>query len=160
MPGIRSFIAVDVEEEEIIAKILRIQEEISTSTAKLKTVERQNLHFTLKFLGNVEEARLDLVKSVLEDVLKRFPPFTIHLRGVGAFPRVSRPNVVWIGVGEGREIFIEMAKELDKSLARLGFKRETKSFEPHLTIARVKGHSGDLPETIRRVSDVDIGILK
>ncbi len=160
MPGIRSFIAVDVEGEEIIAKILRIQEEISTSTAKLKTVERQNLHFTLKFLGNVEEAKLDLVKSVLEDVLKRFPPFTMHLRGVGAFPRVSRPNVVWIGVEDGREIFIEMAKELDRSLARLGFKRETKSFEPHLTIARVKGHSGDLPEIIRRVSDVDIGILK
>ncbi|MDK2383416.1 MAG: RNA 2',3'-cyclic phosphodiesterase, partial [Candidatus Korarchaeota archaeon] len=89
-----------------------------------------------------------------------FEPFPMHLRGVGAFPKVSRPNVVWIGVDEGRDVFIGMAKELDRSLAKLGFRRETKGFEPHLTIARVKGYSGDLPEIIRRISDVDIGVIE
>ncbi len=157
--GIRSFIAIDVEDPELVSKIVRIQEEILSSSARLKPVERQNLHFTLKFLGDVEEARIELVVSTMKEVLASFEPFSMHLRGVGAFPRVSRPNVVWIGVDEGRDIFIEMAKELDRSLAKLGFKRETKGFEPHLTVARVKGYSGDLPEVIRRISDVDVGIM-
>ncbi len=159
MVGIRSFIAIDVEDPEIVSKIVRVQEEILSSSAKLKPVERQNLHFTLKFLGNVEESRIELVVSTMREVLESFEPFPMHLKGVGAFPRVSRPNVVWIGVDEGRDVFIEMAKELDRSLAKLGFKRETKGFEPHLTIARVKGYSGDLPEIIRRISDVDIGFI-
>ncbi len=159
MVGIRSFIAIDVEVPEIVAKIVRVQEEILSSSAKLKPVERQNLHFTLKFLGNVEESRIELVVSTMREVLESFEPFPMHLKGVGAFPRVSRPNVVWIGVDEGRDVFIEMAKELDRSLAKLGFKRETKGFEPHLTVARVKGYSGDLPEVIRRISDVDIGFI-
>ncbi len=159
MVGIRSFIAIDVEDPEIVSKIVRVQEEILSSSAKLKPVERQNLHFTLKFLGNVEESRIELVVSTMREVLESFEPFPMHLKGVGAFPKVSRPNVVWIGVDEGRDVFIEMAKELDRSLAKLGFKRETKGFEPHLTIARVKGYSGDLPEIIRRISDVDIGFI-
>ncbi len=157
--GIRSFIAIDVEDPEIVSKIVRVQEEILSSSARLRPVERQNLHFTLKFLGNVEESRIELVVSTMREVLGSFDPFPMHLKGVGAFPRVSRPNVVWIGVDEGRDVFIEMAKELDRSLAKLGFKRETKGFEPHLTIARVKGYSGDLPEIIRRISDVDIGFI-
>ncbi len=159
MVGIRSFIAIDIEDPEIVSRIIRVQEEILSSDAKLKPVERQNLHFTLKFLGDVDEARIELVISTMREVLESFEPFSMHLRGVGAFPRVSRPNVVWIGVDEGRDIFIAMAKELDRSLAKLGFKREKKGFEPHLTVARVKGYSGDLPEVIRRVSDVDIGIV-
>ncbi|MDK2372745.1 MAG: RNA 2',3'-cyclic phosphodiesterase [Candidatus Korarchaeota archaeon] len=157
--GIRSFIAIDVEDPEIVSKIVRVQEEILSSSARLRPVERQNLHLTLKFLGNVEESRIELVASTMREVLESFEPFPMHLKGVGAFPRVSRPNVVWIGVDEGRDIFIEMAKELDRSLAKLGFKRETKGFEPHLTIARVKGYSGDLPEIIRRISDFDIGFI-
>ncbi len=160
MPSIRSFIAVDIEDEGIVGKIVDIQEEISGSSAKLKLVERENLHFTLKFLGNVEESRLDLVRSVISDIAKDYSPFTMLLHGIGAFPRISRPNVVWIGVLDGREDFIEIAKKLDRSLARLGFKRENKSFEPHLTIARVKGYSGNLPDILRKIGDLEIGTIR
>ncbi len=160
MPGIRSFIAIDVDDEEVIGKILEVQREILASNARLKVVERDNLHFTLKFLGNVEESRLDLVKSALANIVSNYHPFTMQLHGIGAFPRISRPNVVWVGVLDGREIFIEIAKNLDRSLAKLGFKRETKSFEPHLTIARVKGYLGNLPEILRKISDVEIGKIE
>ncbi|MCD6243828.1 MAG: RNA 2',3'-cyclic phosphodiesterase [Candidatus Korarchaeota archaeon] len=157
---IRSFIAIDVEDAGIVSKISEIQETLVASKARLKRVETENLHFTLKFLGEVEEERLELVKSTMNDVLENFNPFSMHLYGVGAFPRISRPNVVWIGVAEGREIFIEMAKELDRALSKLGFKKETKSFEPHLTVARVKGHSGDLPDILKKISDVDVGVIE
>ncbi len=160
MTGIRSFIAIDVEEEEIISKIVEIQREISDSNAKLKMVKKENLHFTLKFLGNVEESRLDLVKSIISDIAKEYSPFNLLLHGIGAFPRISRPNVVWVGVLDGREVFIEIARKIDKSLAKLGFKRENKSFEPHLTIARVKGYSGNLPDILRKMSDIEIGTVR
>lgn len=157
---IRSFIAIDVEDTNIINKILEIQGALIESKAKLKRVETKNLHFTLKFLGEVEEERLELVKSTMDNVLENFSPFSMHLYGIGAFPRISRPNVIWIGVTEGREIFVEMAKELDKALSKLGFKKETKSFEPHLTVARVKGRSGDLPDILKKISEVDIGTIE
>ncbi|MEM0294788.1 MAG: RNA 2',3'-cyclic phosphodiesterase [Candidatus Korarchaeum sp.] len=157
--AIRSFIAIDVRDPDVIAKILNIQEELISSNAKLKPVERENLHLTLKFLGNVEENRLDIIKKIMDDVLRGFQPFEMELISVGAFPTVSRPNVVWIGAGEGRDSFIRIAAELDRALSRLGFPREKREVEPHLTIARVKGSIGNLPEVIRRLSDARVGYI-
>lgn len=160
MTAVRSFIAVDVDEPDLVAEIVKIQEQIASSSARIKLVERQNLHFTLKFLGDVEESRLDVVKTTMEKVLKEFRPFSMYLRGLGAFPRINRPNVIWVGVEDGREVFVEIAKKLDNALSKHGFRREGRRFEPHLTIARVKGYSGDLPEVIRRIGDVEVGQLK
>lgn len=156
---IRSFIAIDVNDPDLISKIIRIQEEIISSNAKLKPVETENLHFTLKFLGEVEESRLELVKGVMDDILRDFQPFKMEIKSLGAFPTVSRPNVIWIGAGEGRELFIRIASELDRALSKLGFSRESRPIEPHLTIARVKGPLGSLPDVIRKLSHVELGFL-
>jgi len=155
---IRSFIAIDIEDPEVISKILSIQEEICSSSAKLKPVERENLHLTLKFLGEVEESKLGHVMNIMDDILKKFPQFRMKLKGVGAFPTINRPNVVWIGAEEGREAFVRVASELDRALSKMGFQRE-KGIEPHLTIARVKGPIGNLPEIIRKLSDIEIGYI-
>ncbi|MCS7102935.1 MAG: RNA 2',3'-cyclic phosphodiesterase [Candidatus Korarchaeum sp.] len=157
--AIRSFIAMDVNNPDVISKILSIQEELLSSNAKLKPVERENLHFTLKFLGDVEESRLEMIKKVMDDILRDFKPFEMELISVGAFPTMSRPNVIWIGTGEGRDLFIRIAGELDRALSRLGFQRERRGVEPHLTIARVKGPIGNLPEVVRRLSSVRIGYI-
>jgi 2'-5' RNA ligase len=155
---IRSFIAIDIEDPEVISKILSIQEEICSSSAKLKPVERENLHLTLKFLGEVEEGKLAHVKDTMDDILKKFSKFRMKLKGIGAFPTINRPNVVWIGVEEGRDSFVRVAIELDRALSRMGFQRE-REIEPHLTVARVKGPIGNLPEVIRRLSDIEIGYI-
>lgn len=157
---IRSFIAIDVIDPEIVSKIVSIQEEIVSSNAKLKPVERENLHFTLKFLGEVEESRLELVKNIMRDTLGNFQPFRMKVESIGAFPTINRPNVVWIGAGEGREHFIKIASELDRALSRLGFPRERREIEPHLTIARVKGPIGSLPDVIRRLSSIELGYIE
>ena len=157
MPGIRSFIAIDVNDPELVNVIVGIQEEISRTSGRIKLVEKENLHLTLKFLGNVEEDRLERVKEVLERVISEFNAFKMRLVGIGAFPRIRRPNVVWIGVEEGREEFVRIASELDLALNKLGFPREKRGFEPHLTIARVKGSSGDLPSILERISDYEVG---
>ncbi len=154
---IRTFVAVDIEDEEIVSKIREVQSEISLSSAKIKLVEPENLHLTLKFLGEVEESRIPVIVEALSEAVSGFKEFKITLEGVGAFPKVSRPNVIWIGVGDGRESLIELANSVENSLKRIGFPKERRPYEPHLTIARVKYRSSDLPAIIKRVEGTFIG---
>ena len=154
---IRTFVAVDIEGEEVLSKIREVQSEITLSSARIKLVEPENLHLTLKFLGEVEEGRIPLIVKALGEAVSSFKEFKITLKGVGAFPKVSRPNVIWIGVGDGREKLIELANSVENSLRRVGFPKEKRPYEPHLTIARVKYRSSDLPTLIRKVEGTFIG---
>ncbi len=154
---IRTFVAVDIEDEEIVSKIREVQSEISLSSAKIKLVEPENLHLTLKFLGEVEESRIPVIVEALSEAVSGFKKFKITVEGVCAFPKVNRPNVIWIGVGDGRESLIELANSVENSLKRIGFPKERRPYEPHLTIARVKYRSSDLPAIIKRVEGTFIG---
>ncbi len=152
--------AVDLDDELIRSKIIDIQREISSSSAKIKLVEPENLHITLKFLGEVEEARIPVIVKALEGALKGVSKFRVKLEGVGAFPRVSRPNVIWVGVSEGRDPLIRLANLVEDALKKVGFPKEKRPFEPHLTIARVKYRSSDLPGLITKVKGVEIGEIE
>src|SRR3989449_10290073 len=109
---------------------------LSSLGGDLKPVERENIHLTLKFLGNVMASKLEEIKSALTQVA--FPPFSLEMKGAGAFPNLNRLNVIWVGVGEGLRqvelIFVQTEKLLDQ----LGLRRETRDFSPHITVARVK----------------------
>src|SRR5260370_17728732 len=102
----------------------------------LKPVERENIHLTLKFLGNVSSSKLEEVKSALGQVT--FPPFSLEIKGAGAFPNLKRMNVIWVGVGEGWSQVELIFEQTEKLLHKLGFIRETRPFSPHITVARVK----------------------
>ena len=136
MGRIRTFVAVDLEDPQIAAKIGEIQRGIEATDNGVKPVELENLHITLKFLGSVDEALVPEIARALEgpDVA----PFRARLFGVGAFPRMSRPRVIWVGVEEGREELVRLMRWVDSRLRRLGFPREDREPHPHLTIARVK----------------------
>ncbi len=154
---LRTFVAVDIEDEIVRSRIVDIQSEISSSSAKIKLVEPENLHITLKFLGEVDEARIPVIVNSLEEALKGSKGFKIRLERVGAFPRVSRPNVIWVGVSDGREPLIKLANLVEDALKRIGFPKEKRPFEPHLTIARVKYRSSDLPSLIMKVEETIVG---
>ncbi len=102
----------------------------------LKPVERENIHLTLKFLGNVNAGKLEEVKAALAKVT--FPPFSLEIKGAGAFPNLKRMNVIWVGVGEGWSQVELIYEQTEKILHLLGFSRETRPFSPHITAARVK----------------------
>jgi 2'-5' RNA ligase len=127
----RCFIAINLPEE--------VKEEISKIIEKLpkkgiKKVAKENLHLTLKFLGEINE---NLIKKIEEELEKiKFDRFAVKLKDIGFFPNRNFIRVVWLGIDEGEEEIKELQKEVDKKLAKL-FKKE-KNFEPHLTIARVK----------------------
>lgn len=156
---VRCFIAVDVEESDIVGKITKIQEELEGTGTRLKTVEPENLHITLRFIGEIPKPVVEAIKEKLSTL--EFKSFTINFSGVGAFPRVEKPRVIWVGVDKGRDELSELSNRVNKLLSSLKIPKENKEFVPHLTIARVKSYpSPKLPKVIMRLKDVAIGSMK
>jgi 2'-5' RNA ligase len=133
---IRSFVSIDLEDANILSQVESIMSSLSSLGGDLKPVEAENIHLTLKFLGNVSPTRLDEIKSALAQVT--FPAFSLEIKGAGAFPNLKRMNVVWVGVGEGWSRVELIFEQTEKLLHQLGFSRETRPFSPHITVARVK----------------------
>ena len=134
MSKFRGFIAVDITPNPNINKL---HNEIKQTGADVKLVEPQNIHITLKFLGDVEENHIDQIEQIIKDSIDNIAPFTIKLKGTGVFPNENYIKVIWIGLEEAEKIAI-IATTLDEGLSKLGFKKEKRAFSPHLTIGRVK----------------------
>ncbi len=147
----RLFVAVDISDElrERIAPVLSQAAKIPG----LKAVERENLHITLLFLGEVAERRVAAIEEELSKVA--FEPFTIRLRGVGAFPSPASPRVVWVGVDDAGELR-KLADDVYAKLRKLGFKRD-KEFSAHVTVARVKRRNEDVKRLIESFANEDFG---
>jgi 2'-5' RNA ligase len=133
----RTFIAIALSPE-IRRGLAGIQSELKRSDADVKWVEPENIHLTLKFLGEVTKEFLPKVKEVLAGVASRFKPFEISIAGIGAFPKLDYPRVVWVGIEKGKAQTKAIAEKLDEELEKLGFAREEHEFSAHLTIGRVR----------------------
>ena len=101
-------------------------------------VARDNLHLTLKFLGNVETSRLAEVERALATAAAARPSYELDVRGLGAFPTRTRARVLWAGVGAGAAETAALAAGVDDALAALGFAREGHAFAAHITLGRVR----------------------
>ena len=145
----RLFIAIDIPEE-IKEKISNFQKQIKMKGIKL--VEKENLHITVKFLGEVDE-------NLLNDILNldlSIEPVKIKLNQLNVFPNMNYIRVIWIGAyGEN---LIKIFEDVDKKLSNLGFKKE-REYVPHLTIGRVKfiENKKQLKDKIEKFKDVDFG---
>jgi 2'-5' RNA ligase len=133
---VRSFISIDLEDQQILTRIASILSSLQALGGDLKPVDRENIHLTLKFLGNVSTPRLAEVKSSLQQLT--FPAFTAEIKGAGAFPNLNHMNVIWVGVNEGWSRVEQIYEQVEKLLSSLGFRRENRPFSPHITIARVR----------------------
>ncbi len=103
-------------------------------------VRPSSIHLTLKFLGEVEEARIAGIGKALEAAAEGIGPFTVTAEGVGGFPNLKGPRVVWVGIKE-EPALIKLQKNIDVRLSALGFEEEARAFHPHLTLCRVKSPS-------------------
>ncbi|RLI13231.1 RNA 2',3'-cyclic phosphodiesterase [Candidatus Bathyarchaeota archaeon] len=160
METIRSFIAFDIEEPHVLRNISNVQSMLAETGARIKFVKPENIHITVKFLGNIPLSQVDEVYDVMKKV--DFSPFKVEIRGVGAFPSMRRINVVWAGISRGVAELRGIFNQLELMLYRIGFKRETRGFSPHLTIARVKtGYRRDkLARCLREIEDYRFGVVK
>lgn len=134
MTKFRGFIAIDVN---VTPNILNLLKDITNSNADVKLVEPQNIHITLKFLGDVQEDNIEEIEQIMKDSVKEIEPFTLKLSGTGVFPNQNYIRVVWIGIKDS-EIIETISRSIDERLSQLDFKREKRGFSAHLTIGRVK----------------------
>ncbi|OLD13127.1 MAG: 2'-5' RNA ligase [Crenarchaeota archaeon 13_1_40CM_3_52_10] len=156
---VRSFISIDLEDQQILSRITSILSSLQSLGGDLKPVERENIHLTLKFLGNVPTPRLSEVKSSLQQLI--FPLFTAEIKGAGAFPNLNHMNVIWVGVEEGWSQVEQIYEQVEKLLSVLGFRRENRPFSPHITIARVRsGRKRDeIANFLRHLGDESFGTI-
>jgi 2'-5' RNA ligase len=144
--AIRCFLAVKIPAETALRRVLR---ELSEMGRALKAVEPENLHVTLKFLGPTNPELLPEILKVAESAASSQTRGQLNVAGLGAFPHLQRPNVVWAGLeGPAAKTLSALAGQLEESLAAIGFAREERKFIPHLTLARVKAKP---PETLRQL---------
>ena len=134
---IRTFIAVELAPA-IVAQAVSLVEQLRPAGADVKWVASQNMHLTLKFLGDVREEDTADVCRVVTKTAVEFEPFDITLGGAGAFPNVRRPRTLWIGVTQGEKELVSLQTAVERALAKRGFPKEGRAFHPHLTIGRVR----------------------
>jgi len=156
---VRSFISIDLEDQQILSRIASILSSLQALGGDLKPVERENIHLTLKFLGNVSAPRMTEVKSSLKRL--PFPAFPAEIKGAGAFPNLNHMNVIWVGVNEGWTQVEQIYEQVEKLMSGLGFRRENRPFSPHITIARVRsGRMRDeIANFLQHISDESFGTI-
>jgi len=114
---------------------------IGADSRGVRWVPTENMHLTVKFLGDVRDDLIPMIKERLLPLGIHHQPFTVDVRGAGAFPNLRTPNVLWIGI-EASERLKSLFMEIDISLSEIGFVREDRKFSPHLTVGRVRDRRG------------------
>ena len=157
--SIRSFLAFDMGNDTVLNRLAAVQNFLVQTGADLKLVEPQNIHMTVRFLGDIT---LDMAEKIFEEMKKvQFTPFNVRISGLGVFPDLRYPRVVWAGMTEGADQVKNVFSQLEPRLRGLGFTPDPKGFSPHLTIARVKSgkNKAQLAEMVTKNADYDFGIV-
>jgi 2'-5' RNA ligase len=149
----RTFIAIDFDRN-IKSRLSDLREELAESGADVRWVKSQDLHLTLKFLGDIDDKQAGVVKDLLEKIARLSSPFPIALKGVGAFPNIDSPKVVWVGITKGLEALKKISLNLENELEKAGFSKEGRMFRPHVTLGRVRSglNRAKLTEAIKNLS--------
>ena len=134
---IRSFIAIELPAA-VIALLDRVQQELKALGLKARWVRPQSIHLTLKFLGNIDCAVIDEIDRAMAEAAGEYAPFTLTVGGIGFFPGIRRPRVVWIGLGGATAVLLNLQGNLADRLAAVGFAKEKRSFKAHLTVGRIR----------------------
>lgn len=158
MNPIRAFVAIELplETRNLLKDIIL---ELSTYSGKsVRWVTPQNIHLTLRFLGNTSPAILSNLAQMIQKDMSRFTSFEININKLGAFPNLRRPRVFWVGI-EAPEALSKIQHTIEASSTTLGFPSEDKLFSPHLTLGRVNDNASpqELSRLAEKISTMKIG---
>jgi 2'-5' RNA ligase len=137
---LRSFIAIELPGE-VKASLAGIQQSLKKSGADIRWVKTDNIHLTLKFLGDIEEKSVASIIQMLKGTCKNHKVFSIEISNIGTFPVKRSPRVLWAGINDHGEL-MKLQLEIDKGMASLGFEPEKRVFSPHLTFGRFRSSRG------------------
>jgi 2'-5' RNA ligase len=138
---IRSFLAIELPKL-ILRKIEEVQGDLRSTHADVRWINPEKIHLTLKFFGNIEESRIGPIFKSIEEPIRNSPPFSMEVKGVGAFPQMRNPRVIWMGLVDGKGFLTSIQKQIEIQLEKIGFQPEDRPFHPHLTLGRMKSNRG------------------
>ena len=159
---LRTFIAVAASPE-VRSAALKLMNRLRVSAAatNVKWVAPENLHWTLQFLGEVDERDIPEVCQAVTAAAAECAAFDIEVRGAGAFPSADRPRTLWIGAGQGSRELSVLHAGVERRLRKRGYRGEERRFVPHITLGRAgrKGHPQSLTSELAELSDYDAGSM-
>ena len=157
--AIRSFLAFDIESDTVLSRLATAQSLLVQTGADVKLVEPQNIHITVRFLGNITPAMAEKIFNEMKKV--QFATFNVQINGLGAFPNLRYSRVVWAGITEGADQLKSVFSQLEPRLRGLGLTPDFKGFSPHLTIARVRSgrNKAQLAEFITENANYEFGAI-
>jgi RNA 2',3'-cyclic 3'-phosphodiesterase len=155
---IRAFIAMTLPEP-LAGLVSEVQQTLKSQGLRIAWVPPGNVHLTLRFLGDIEPADIDPIAAVMSECAQRMFPLALSVNGLGVFPDLRRPRVVWLGITGDMPRLIAFQQYLDARLVALGkgrFKPEDRPFKGHLTLGRIKARldSGILVKALRETGRV------
>ncbi len=157
----RCFIAISLPEE-IKKGMMAIQDRLKASGADVSWTQPEGMHLTLKFLGEIEEKMPPQIETVLGIVVASVRPFLLDVSGMGVFPDMRRPRVVWIGIRGNDDSLIRLQGGIEKELEMIGFPAEDRRFAPHITLGRIRspGKAEHLLTLIEEEKDMELDGFK
>lgn len=135
----RTFIAITLPLK-IRDYLAQIQEQFKKTQADVKWVQPQNIHLTLKFLGEIDEKKAEKISQILQEVAKNNPVYSIRLTTLGAFPKMKSPRVIWAGMDKGEAETQKIAALLEEKIAKVGIPKEGRAFSCHITLGRTRSN--------------------
>lgn len=138
---IRSFIAIEL--PAAVKQELTVLEDILKKRCPqiVRWVDPQNIHVTLKFLGDVDSDRVDEINMAIDEATQGMSPFHLELKNLGVFPNLNRVNIIWVDVTGDLNRLTYLQKQIESNMEQLGFAREDRDFTPHLTLGRVRDYA-------------------
>jgi RNA 2',3'-cyclic 3'-phosphodiesterase len=157
---VRTFIAVAASSQ-IRQAARKLAGLLSAAAGDVKWVEPENLHWTLQFLGDVEQCEIPALCSAVSTATQQLESFDLQARGAGAFPSANRPRTLWLGAGAGAQAMVALHAAIQKNLDRFGYRSEQRRFVPHITLGRAgrKAPPRSLIRELASLSEFDAGSM-
>ena len=152
MPStIRTFIAIPLPPE-VIRQVEQFVRALRPQFPEFRWTDAAQWHITTNFLGNVPDARTGEVCQVVREIATARSPFVCSLDALGAFPKVTRPRILWLGLAEGGRILTHLHYRLADALEDLNIETDRRKYRPHLTLARLQSHQRWTERLVERLS--------
>jgi len=160
MERIRTFIALEIPID-LKERLGHLQQALKQLGIGARWVRPENIHLTLKFIGDTPETEIDKISAALLQAASLSSPMVLNANSIGIFPNIRKPRVLWAGLEGQVEELCCLQRELDVQLETLGFKRDKKPFRGHLTLGRFKqgGNVGPVSEAVQKYQDTNFGVI-
>lgn len=158
----RVFVAFDLAIP-VVENLVLLQEDLTaplrSAGAKPRWPDAANIHLTVRFIGEVDDALVMRIREQLRLVAARTPKLALQTRGTGCFPDARQPRIIWAGAGDGSEAVVALQKDVEEALSAIGVAPDERPFFPHVTVGRVRTPTGrvDAESMLRPYADTDFG---